>query len=72
MKGVKKASVCKGCKYLINHHTYSSFNNTCDYMTQTGQSRLKIEMKNGGFKTDSCVCYEKKQGRGRRKAEVTE
>lgn len=64
---VKKPSVCKGCKYRVEKHTYQSFNQTCNYIEVTGHSRLKVELENGGFKEDSCVCYEKKTRRGRPK-----
>ena len=55
---IKKKSVCKGCKYKINKCQYSVFNDTCDYLSQTGHSRIVVEMEHGGVKEDSCVCYE--------------
>lgn len=63
MKGVKKAGVCKGCKYYIEKSTTISVRGICGYMDATGSSRLKVELESGGYKSDSCVCYEKKQGR---------
>ncbi len=69
---VKKPSVCKGCKYLVDKHTYSNFNQTCNYMEMTGHSRLKVELENGGFQVDSCVCYEKKTRKGRPKKTETQ
>lgn len=56
---IKDKSVCKGCKYHITKSHCPMYNDTCDYLTQTGQSRIVIEMANGGVKSDSCVCYEK-------------
>lgn len=67
MKGVKKAGVCKGCTYSIERDTSTTVRNTCGYMAKTGHSRLKVELENGGYKQDSCVCYEKKQARRGRK-----
>ena len=60
---MKSMDVCSGCKYLAKRCDIPAFNNTCDYLTITGHSRLKAENENGGYKKDSCVCYEK----GRRK-----
>lgn len=56
-KTVKNKSVCKGCKYYIEKHTYCDLNGSCDYESQTGRSRLRIELDNGGYRTDACVCY---------------
>lgn len=56
---IKDASVCKGCKYYITKCQYHIFTGTCDYLTQTGHSRIVVEMENGGIKADSCICYEK-------------
>ena len=55
---IKKKSVCKGCKYHIEKCQYHIFNGTCDYLTQTGHSRIVVEMEQGGVKADSCPCYE--------------
>jgi hypothetical protein len=55
---MKNKGVCKGCKYYQKKSSMPIFNNTCDYMGQTGRSRLKIELDNGGVKKDSCICYE--------------
>jgi len=65
---VKKKSVCNGCKYLIpSNYTYSELQNACDYAEMTGKSRLMIEMENGGYRKDSCPCYEKgNRGRGKK------
>lgn len=63
---MKNKSVCKGCKYHVNKSSTPFFNNTCDYMGQTGKSRLVVEMQNGGAKQDSCICYE--AGRRKRRA----
>lgn len=57
---VKKESVCSGCKYFQKVSGTMSLYNICKYMDMTGRSRLKIEYENGGYKEDSCVCYEKK------------
>jgi hypothetical protein len=56
---IKDKSVCKGCKYNIVKCQFHIFNNTCDYLSQTGRSRIVVEMENGGIKADSCICYEK-------------
>lgn len=64
---VKDKSVCKGCKYVIpQNYTFNDLRGACDYAEMTGQSRLKIELENGGFRTDYCPCY-KKGERERRK-----
>lgn len=55
---IKKKSVCKGCKYNVKHCTLTVFRNTCDYLAQTGHSRIVVERENGGVKADSCICYE--------------
>lgn len=52
---VKKAGVCKGCKYYLRFQG----NNICDYASQTGRCRLLVEKENGGYRTDMCVCFEK-------------
>ena len=65
---VKKESVCRGCKYHQKISGTMSIPNLCRYMDMTGRSRLKVEYDNGGYKEDSCVCYEKgKAHRGRSK-----
>lgn len=64
--GTKNPEVCKGCKYFQKRSETMATNNLCTYIDQTGHSRLKVEYDNGGYKTDSCVCYEKKQGNERR------
>lgn len=63
---MKAKGVCKGCKYHVNKSSMPIFNNTCNYMDQTGKSRIAMELQNGGIKTDSCICYEK--GRRQRRA----
>lgn len=55
---LKKSKVCKGCKYLLTGKT-SPMQGCCDYLSVTGKSRLMYERKHGGYKVDSCVCYEK-------------
>ena len=55
---IKKKSVCKGCKYNVKHCTLTVFRNTCDYLAQTGHSRIVVERENGGVKANSCICYE--------------
>ena len=61
---MKDKGVCNGCKYRINTSNGAYLKGCCDYMEQTGKSRIVIELQNGGIKTDSCICYEK----GRRKS----
>lgn len=54
---MKNKGVCEGCKY---HNTYKEENSVsygCSYIEKQGSSRLVQEMKNGGYKKDSCVCY---------------
>lgn len=63
---VKKESVCRGCKYHQKISGTMSINNLCRYMDMTGHSRLKVEYENGGYKEDSCVCYEKGNNRRRK------
>jgi hypothetical protein len=55
---MKNKSVCKGCKYYIVDCYPPIFKNSCDYLHQTGKSRIVVEMENGGVKANSCVCYE--------------
>lgn len=66
-EGTKNPEVCKGCRYHQKRSDTMSINNICRYMDVTGQSRLKVEYENGGYKEDSCVCYEKKTGNERRR-----
>lgn len=66
----KNPGVCKGCKYHISKGTYNAFDDSCDYVTLTGHSRLVVELEHGGFKTDSCVCYEKGRHRYREKQPI--
>lgn len=64
---VKEDHVCKGCMYAIpQNFTDCDLRGTCDYARMTGHSRLKIEMENGGYRTDSCPCYEKGKWRRRK------
>lgn len=64
---MKDPNVCKGCKHLTIRKSASDLKRCCDYMEHTGRSRLVIERENGGYKTDSCICYEagsaKRRGR---------
>lgn len=63
---MKKPSVCKGCKYRMGRQN-SDLKDVCNYIEITGRSRLVIERENGGYKTDSCICYEagEKKRRGK-------
>ena len=63
---MKNKDVCIGCKYHVKTCTKVVFKNICDYAEMTGKSRLVKEMQNGGYKEDSCICYEK----GRRKNRI--
>ena len=65
---MKKATVCKGCKYLITHCSYGMFKGTCSYMDKTGHSRLVVEIENGGYQEDSCICYCPKEQKRRKKS----
>jgi len=56
---MKDSKVCNGCKYSVKKNYYHSFDNSCEYCLVNGHSRTSVERKNGGYKTDSCVCYEK-------------
>lgn len=56
---MKDKKVCTGCMYKLGRTTSSLLQGTCGYITKTGRSRLKIERENGGYKTDSCICYKK-------------
>lgn len=62
-KGLKKAGVCKDCKYYIKYSPTTSLYGICDYLEQTGGSRLVKEYENGGYQEDSCVCFKKKDGK---------
>ena len=55
---MKNKGVCKGCRYhrVTTPDVYEK--NTCCYCLVNGKSRLVIEMNNGGYKKDSCICYE--------------
>lgn len=53
----KKAGVCRGCVYYKNHVN----SKMCDYLSMEGHSRLIVERENGGYKTDSCICYKKEE-----------
>lgn len=65
-KTVKNKSVCEGCKYHIEKCSFIDLNGSCDFENQTGRSRLKIEIENGGYRTDACVCYVAGDRRGRK------
>lgn len=58
---MKNKGVCKGCKYHTTARRESD--NRCDYLAMTGRSRLLVEERNGGYKEDSCVCYESRKGK---------
>ena len=62
---MKDSGVCIGCKYHVERGEYSDFDDTCDYITMTGHSRIVVEMENGGIKNDSCICYEKGERKNR-------
>lgn len=55
---LKKKEVCKGCKPLCGGQT--DLKNTCNYSDNEKRSRIVIERANGGVKSDSCCCYERK------------
>lgn len=62
---MKDVKVCKGCKYYMSEtRGNKSF---CNFMTMAGRSRLVIEENNGGYKEDSCICFEP---RPRRKSKM--
>lgn len=63
---MKKKSVCKGCEYYKERHAYPDLIRSCSYMDQTGSSRLKVELDNGGYQTDSCICYKERKRRDKR------
>ena len=56
---LKKKEVCKGCKYLLESQSDPKI--VCNYMEATGRSRIIVELKHGGVKAGSCICYEKKR-----------
>ena len=65
---MKNEGVCAGCKYVAYPATsHSCFKSVCNYSADKGQSRLVVERQNGGYKTDSCVCYEPKKKRRKNK-----
>ena len=56
---------------MPERYCYTDLRNACDYAETTGHSRLKVEIKNGGYRKDSCPCYEKgNRGRGK-KVDIT-
>lgn len=67
---MKQPNVCKGCKHLINRKNATDLKRFCDYMENTGKSRLVIEMQNGGYKTDSCICYEEGIAKRRKRKSI--
>lgn len=62
---MKNKGVCKGCKYFKEHDNILALRNICEYAEKTGCSRLKIEQENGGYRKDSCVCYDAGKHRSR-------
>jgi hypothetical protein len=54
---MKNKKVCEGCIYLTGRHFHYQLRGTCSYLHETGHSRLMVERANGGYKTDSCICY---------------
>lgn len=56
----KDSSVCVGCKYRMSDKSTPYLSGTCNYLEVNNRSRLMIEKANGGYKTDSCICYERK------------
>ena len=55
---MKNKGVCKGCKYHCTNTQNVYEKDTCCYLIANGESRLVKEMNNGGYKEDSCICYE--------------
>lgn len=53
--GIKPENVCKGCKYGKKFREYT----ICNYSEMEGHSRLLVEQNNGGYRTDTCICYKK-------------
>lgn len=54
---MKDPELCKKCKYKTTDYTFENrYKHRCNFLFITGQSRLVIEMANGGVKTDSCIC----------------
>lgn len=64
---MKKKSVCKGCEYYKEHASYTNLRGICDYIEVTGHSRLVVERQNGGYRTDTCLCWKKKERKRRAK-----
>ena len=60
---MKNKDVCIGCKYHAGPKNSTLLDGTCEYLDKTGKSRLAMEKQNGGYRKDSCICYE----RGKRK-----
>lgn len=54
---MKNKEVCKDCKYLIVRTASCDLKGTCNYCVVNGRSRSSVEEANGGYKTDSCICY---------------
>lgn len=69
---MKNIGVCKGCRHRATQSWIAALKNTCNYLENTGKSRLVIERENGGYKTDSCICYEAgpRRRRGKKPKEV--
>jgi hypothetical protein len=64
---VKDKRVCEGCTYAMPRSLgICDLRGACDYAEMTGHSRLKVELENGGFRTDYCPCYEKGERRRRK------
>ena len=57
---MKNVEICKGCKYFVRNEGLVNLQNTCNYLSMTGKSRYIKEEECGGYKEDSCICYEKK------------
>lgn len=56
---MKNPEVCRGCKYRMNKNQMSGCEGACNYSDVNKKSRLVIEMQNGGYRKDSCICKEK-------------
>lgn len=65
---MKKKNVCKDCAYHRELLPHMGIKGTCSYMDKTGHSRLVVEMNNGGYQTDSCICYKKRERKRRGKS----
>ena len=59
---MKEKGVCNGCKYHLAK--FENLKDLCNYCEMTGRSRLVIERENGGYKKESCICYEAARRRG--------